>query len=63
MRGLIPSVEIAKKEAGLVSKYKYVGGIGVRGNSNVVAKRIIKTVGEKSALHIATRILEALENE
>ena len=63
LRGLIPSVEIAKKEAGLVSKYKYVGGIGVRGNSNVVAKRIIKTVGEKSALHIATRILEALENE
>ena len=63
LRGLIPSVEIAKKEAGLVSKYKYVGGIGVRGNSNVVAKRIIKTVGEKSALHIATRILEVLENE
>lgn len=63
LRGLIPSVEIAKKEAGLVSKYKSAGGIGVRGNSKVVAKRIIKTVGEKSALNIATRILEVLENE
>ena len=63
LRGLIPSVEIAKKEAGLVRAYKSVGGIGVRGNSKVVAKRIIKTVGKKSALHIATRILETLENE
>ena len=43
LRGLIPTVEMAKKEAGLIYK-KPVGGIGVRGNSTVVAQSIIKTI-------------------
>ena len=61
LRGLIPTVEMAKKEAGLVSKIKPVGGIGVRGNSNKVAKRIIKTIGKESALKLANQIMEVLK--
>ena len=60
LRGLIPTVEMAKKEAGLVNK-KSVGGIGIRGNSTVVAKRIIKTIGKESALKLANQILEVLK--
>ena len=61
LRGLIPSVEMAKKEAGLVNKKKPVGGIGIRGNSTVVAKRIIKTIGKESALKLANQIMEVLK--
>ena len=60
LRGLIPTVEMAKKEAGLVNK-KSVGGIGIRGNSRVVAKRIIKTIGKESALKLANQIMEVLK--
>jgi len=60
LRGLIPTVEMAKKEAGLIYK-KPVGGIGVRGNSTVVAKRIIKTIGKESALKLANQIMEVLK--
>ena len=60
LRGLIPTVEMAKKEAGLVNK-KSVGGIGIRGNSTVVAKRIIKTIGKESALKLANQIMEVLK--
>ena len=61
LRGLIPTVEMAKKEAGLVSKIKPVGAIGIRGNSNKVAKRIIKTIGKESALKLANQIMEVLK--
>ena len=60
LRGLIPTVEMAKKDAGLVNK-KSVGGIGIRGNSTVVAKRIIKTIGKESALKLANQIMEVLK--
>ena len=60
LRGLIPTVEMAKKEAGLVNK-KSVGGIGIRGNSTVVAQRIIKTIGKESALKLANQIMEVLK--
>ena len=60
LRGLIPTVEMAKKEEGLVNK-KSVGGIGIRGNSTVVAKRIIKTIGKESALKLANQIMEVLK--
>ena len=60
LRGLIPTVEMAKKEAGLIYK-KPVGGIGGRGNSTVVAKRIIKTIGKESALKLANQIMEVLK--
>ena len=60
LRGLIPTVEMAKKEAGLIYK-KPVGGIGIRGNSTVVAKRIIKTIGKESALKLANQIMEVLK--
>lgn len=60
LRGLIPTVEMAKKEAGLIYK-KPVGGIGVRGNSKVVAQRIIKTIGKESALKLANQIMEVLK--
>ena len=60
LRGLIPTVEMAKKEAGLIYK-KPVGGIGVRGNSTVVAQRIIKTIGKESALKLANQIMEVLK--
>jgi len=60
LRGLIPTVEMAKKEAGLIYK-KPVRGIGVRGNSTVVAKRIIKTIGKESALKLANQIMEVLK--
>ena len=60
LRGLIPTVEMAKKEAGLVNK-KQVSGIGIRGNSTVVAKRIIKTIGKESALKLANQIMEVLK--
>ena len=51
---------MAKKEAGLIYK-KPVGGIGVRGNSTVVAKRIIKTICKESALKLANQIMEVLK--
>ena len=60
LRALIPTVEMAKKEAGLIYK-KPVGGIGVRGNSTVVAQRIIKTIGKESALKLANQIMEVLK--
>ena len=61
LRGLIPTVEMAKKEAGLVYKSKPTGGIGIRGNSRKVAERIIRTIGKRSALKLAGTILEVLQ--
>ena len=63
VRGLTPSVEAAKREAGIALPAKPHGGLGVRGAANDVAKRLIKTVGAEHAKRIANAILEMLTND
>jgi hypothetical protein len=60
VRGLTPSVEAAKREAGIAVSTKPAGGLGIRGNAADVAKRLIKTVGKDGARRIANAILELL---
>ena len=62
VRGLTPSVEAAKREAGLALSTKPSAGLGVRGAANDVAKRLIRMVGAEHAKRIANAILEALNN-
>lgn len=61
VRGLTPSVEAAKREAGIATTTKPPGGLGIRGAANDVAKRIIATVGPEQAQRIANAILELIE--
>lgn len=61
VRGLTPSVEAAKREAGIATTTKPPGGLGIRGAANDVAKRIIATVGTEQAQRIANAILELIE--
>jgi hypothetical protein len=61
VRGLTPSVEAAKREAGIALSTKPTGGLGVRGNALDVAQRLIKTVGKEGARRIADAILELLQ--
>ena len=61
VRGLLPSVEAAKREAGLIPSNKPSAGLGIRGPSKDVARRIIKTVGKEPAHQIARAIFEALK--
>lgn len=63
VRGLTPSVEAAKREAGIALPSKPHGGLGVRGAANDVAKRLIKTVGAAQAKRIANAVLEMLTND
>lgn len=63
VRGLTPSVEAAKREAGIALPAKPHGGLGVRGAANDVAKRLIKTVGAEHAKRIANAVLEMLTND
>ena len=63
VRGLTPSVEAAKREAGISVPAKPHGGLGVRGAANDVAKRLIKTVGAEHAKRIANAVLEMLTND
>jgi len=59
VRGLTPSVEAAKREAGLAEK-KPNAGLGIRGNPDDVATRLIRTVGAAHARAIAEAILNQL---
>ena len=61
VRGLTPSVEAAKREAGIAVSTKPAGGLGIRGNAADVAKRLIKTVGKDGARRIAEAILDCLK--
>ena len=61
VRGLTPSVEAAKREAGIAVSTKPAGGLGVRGNAADVADRLIRTVGKEHAKRIALAILERLK--
>lgn len=63
VRGLTPSVEAAKREAGIALPAKPHGGLGVRGAANDVAKRLIKTVGAEHAKRIANAVLGMLTND
>ena len=63
LRGLIPSVQEAKRQAGLLSKTKSYKSIGINGNPKNIAKKIINSIGRKSANQIANQILEALKND
>lgn len=63
VRGLSPSCEATKREAGISVPAKPHGGLGVRGEANDVAKRLIKTVGAKHAKRIANAVLEMLAND
>ncbi len=63
LRGLIPSVQEAKRQAGLLSKTKSYKSIGISGNPKNIAKKIIKSIGKNSANQIANQILEALKND
>lgn len=61
VRGLTPSVEAAKREAGIAVSKKPAGGLGIRGNAVDVAQRLIATVGKEGARRIANAILELLQ--
>ena len=63
VRGLTPSVEAAKREAGLTVSKKPSAGLGVRGAADDVAKRLIRMVGADHAKRIANAVLEALSND
>ena len=63
LRGLIPTVAAAQREAGLTKAYKTYSYVGVRGNPSVVAKKIIKRIGKNSAIQIANQILEVFKND
>ena len=63
LRGLIPSVSAAQREAGLIKSYKSYSYVGVKGNPSVVAKKIIKRIGKNSAIQIANQILEVFKND
>jgi hypothetical protein len=60
VRGITPSVEAAKREAGIALPTKPAGGLGIRGAAEDVARRIIATVGAKRAKRIADAIYQQL---
>ena len=62
VRGLSPSCEASKREAGIALSTKPSAGLGVRGAADDVAKRLIRMVGADHAKRIATAILETLKN-
>jgi len=61
VRGLTPSVEAAKREAGIATKKKVNAGLGIRGPAPDVAKRVIRDVGKEAAKEIALAILAQLD--
>jgi hypothetical protein len=61
VRGITPSVEAAKREAGIAKPTKPSGGLGVRGAADDVAKRLIRMVGSDHARRIAEAILQQLK--
>ena len=60
VRGITPSVEAAKREAGIALAAKPTGGLGIRGAAADVARRIIATVGAEQARRIADSIVKQL---
>ena len=58
VRGITPSTEAAKREAGIATSTKLAGGLGVRGAASDVAKRLIRMVGTDHAKRIAQAVLE-----
>jgi hypothetical protein len=60
VRGITPSVEAAKREAGIALPTKPHGGLGIRGAAEDVARRIIATVGAEHARRIADAIHQQL---
>lgn len=60
VRGITPSVEAAKREAGIAMPTKPAGGLGIRGAADDVARRIIATVGAEHARRIADAIRQQL---
>ncbi len=58
VRGITPSAEAAKREAGLASSQKVNGGLGVRGESRDVARRLVALVGANRAKRIANAVLK-----
>lgn len=61
VRGLTPSVEAAKREAGITTSTKPTGGLGVRGAADDVAKRLIRVVGADHAKRIAEAVLHQIK--
>lgn len=61
VRGLTPSVEAAKREAGISASTKPTGGLGVRGAADDVAKRLIRVVGADHAKRIAEAVLHQIK--
>lgn len=61
VRGLTPSVEAAKREAGITASTKPTGGLGVRGAADDVAKRLIRVVGADHAKRIAEAVLHQIK--
>lgn len=61
VRGLTPSVEAAKREAGIATSTKPTGGLGVRGAADDVAKRLIRVVGADHAKRIAEAVLHQIK--
>jgi len=60
VRGITPSVEAAKREAGIALPSKPAGGLGIRGAAEDVARRIIATVGPEHAKRMADAIHQQL---
>jgi len=61
VRGLTPSIEAAKREAGIATSTKPTGGLGVRGAADDVAKRLIRVVGADHAKRIAEAVLHQIK--
>ena len=63
VRGLSPSCEASKREAGIALPTKPSAGLGVRGAADDVAKRLIRMVGAQHAKRIADAVLEMVAND
>ena len=63
VRGLSPSCEATKREAGIALSAKPTNGLGVRGAADDVAKRLIQKLGAQQAKRIARAVLEMVGNE
>ncbi len=62
LRGLIPSVEAAKREAGIVSKTRIYRYISIDGNPKNISRKIVKMIGKNNAMQIANKIMEVIND-
>ena len=63
LRGLIPSVEAAKREAGIIKQAKTYRYLSIDSNPKNISNKIVKMIGKNKAMRIATEILELINND